>query len=74
MSLDGGLTWPQAKELSAHGDWFDYSSLAVAQDGAVVCLYKTTKTMAGTAKWNETCSMAVARFNMEWLMGPDPGP
>lgn len=67
LSLDGGVTWPHVKELSAHGDWFDYSSLAVAKDGTIVCLYKTTPTMTGTARWNETCCMAVARFNLEWL-------
>ena len=67
LSLDGGVTWPYAKELSKHGDWFDYSSLTVAPDGTILCLYKTTATMTGLGKWSETCSMAVARFNLSWL-------
>jgi sialidase-1 len=67
-SIDGGLTWPLKKELSRFGEWFDYSSMAVAHDGTVLVMYKTTPSMQGIASSPDgCCSMAVARIDLDWL-------
>lgn len=67
LSLDGGRTWPYAKVIQPQGNWFDYCSLAVARDGTILCLFKTVPSLTGMGHWNEVASMAIARFNLEWL-------
>ena len=64
LSLDGGETWPYAKAVNTENDWFDYSSLAVAHDGTILLMYKTTPAMKGSGGGH---SMAVARFDLAWL-------
>lgn len=67
-SIDGGATWPLKKEISGWGDWFDYSSVTVAQDGSIMVMYKTTPSMKGIASSSdECCSMALARFDLGWI-------
>lgn len=68
VSADGGESWPLKKEISPWGAWFDYSSMAVARDGTILVMYKTTPTLQGLASSpDECCSMALARFDLDWL-------
>jgi len=68
MSEDGGGTWPIKKEISPWGDWFDYSTMTVTQDGVILVMYKTTPSMQGLASSpDECCSMALARFDIKWV-------
>lgn len=68
VSTDGGESWPLKKAISRWGEWFDYSSAAVAHDGTIVVMYKTTPSMKGIAAASDgCCSMAVARFDFGWL-------
>jgi sialidase-1 len=68
VSQDGGKTWPMKKELTPWGDWFDYSSMTVAHDGTILVMHKTTPSMQGIASSPDgCCSMALARFDLEWL-------
>lgn len=70
LSTDGGKTWDCAKSVTDYGDWFDYCALTVARDGKVLLIYKTTPTMKGLATSpDDCCSMAIARFDLEWLTG-----
>lgn len=67
-SEDGGRTWLMKREISQLGEWFDYSSMTVCRDGTILVMYKTTPTMQGIASSSdECCSMAVARFDLDWL-------
>ena len=67
-SQDGGRTWPIKKEISDWGEWFDYSSMAIARDGSILLMYKTTPSMQGIASSpDECCSMALARFDLVWI-------
>ena len=68
LSLDGGYTWAFSRSVTDYGDWFDYCSMTVAVDGSILLMYKTTPTMKGLATSpDECCSMALARFDLEWL-------
>ncbi|BBO88315.1 sialidase family protein [Desulfosarcina ovata] len=68
VSFDGGKTWPIQKAVTPWGDWFDYSSMAVANDGTILLMYKTTPNMKGLASSPDgCCSMALARFDLEWM-------
>ncbi|MBF0200683.1 MAG: exo-alpha-sialidase [Desulfamplus sp.] len=72
MSLDGGKTWPFSREISARGEWFDYSSMTVAADGTILVMYKTTPSLTGLPTSPDgCCSMAVARFDLDWLIPTD---
>ena len=69
VSHDGGRTWPLKKEIGKWGDWFDYASMAVAKDGTVLVMYKTTPAMQGLGSSTDgRCSMALARFNLAWIV------
>ena len=67
-SFDGGNSWPVQKTVTSWGDWFDYSAMAVSKEGIVQLMYKTTPGMTGMpASPDECCSMALARFDLDWL-------
>jgi hypothetical protein len=69
LSTDGGETWSYSKAVTDFSEWFDYSSMAVATDGTILLMYKTTPAMKGLPKSSDACcSMALARFNLEWVM------
>lgn len=71
VSFDGGKSWPVKKAVTSWGDWFDYSAMAISHDGTILLMYKTTPTMAGMpASADECCSMALARFDLDWLGVP----
>jgi hypothetical protein len=56
------------KEVAQWGEWFDYSAITVAHDGTILLMYKTTANMSGLpASIKECCSMALARFDLDWL-------
>jgi sialidase-1 len=68
VSFDGGRSWPHKKKVTPWGDWFDYSAMTVARDGTILLMYKTTPTMTGLpSTWDECASMALVRFDLEWL-------
>jgi hypothetical protein len=68
VSFDGGERWPLKKEITGWGDWFDYSAMTVAHDGTVLLMYKTTANICGIPDFvGETFSMALARFDLDWL-------
>jgi sialidase-1 len=68
VSFDGGITWPLQKEITPRGVWFDYSAMAVAKDGRILLMYKTTPDMTGMPTSPDgCCSMALARFDLDWL-------
>jgi len=67
LSLDGGDTWSYSRAVNTEKDWFDYSSLAVAKDGTVLLMYKTSPTLTGSPGHARASSMAVARFDLAWL-------
>jgi sialidase-1 len=68
VSEDGGQTWPIKKGISRWGDWFDYSAMAVTQNGVILVMYKTTPSMRGLASTpDECCSIALARFDLKWI-------
>ena len=68
VSQDGGETWPLNKEISQWGEWFDYSSMAIAQDGTILVMYKTTPNLHGIASSPDgCCSMALVRFDLDWI-------
>jgi sialidase-1 len=66
-SGDGGRTWPYAEELNTSNDWFDYSSLAVAHDGTILVMAKSTATGRGLPGFAKACSMIVFRVPLAWL-------
>jgi len=69
VSTNGGQGWQYSKAVTDFGEWFDYSSLTVAEDGTILLMYKTTLTMTGLPQSSdECCSMALARFNLKWIM------
>ncbi len=68
VSHDGGRTWPIKKEIGHWGQWFDYSSMAVTNDGSILVMYKTTPTMQGIPSSPDgCCSMALAMFDLGWI-------
>ncbi|SLM30109.1 putative Glycosyl hydrolase BNR repeat-containing protein [Desulfamplus magnetovallimortis] len=69
LSIDGGETWKYSRAVTDYGQWFDYSSMTVANDGTILLMYKTTPSMEGIPNSSdECCSMAIARFDLGWLM------
>lgn len=66
-SLDRGRTWKYAKELNSANDWFDYSSVAVARDGNILVLAKSTATGKGAPGFSQACSMVLFRVGLDWL-------
>jgi sialidase-1 len=66
-SRDGGRTWAYAKQLNSASDWFDYSSIAVAHDGTILVMAKSTATGRGLPGFAKACSMIVFRVSLEWL-------
>jgi len=62
LSRDGGRSWPVAKLL--HGGPSSYSSLAVAKDGTILCLYEGGE--EHRREW-----LRLARFRVGWLTGPE---
>ena len=66
-SRDGARTWAYRKELNSTSDWFDYSSVAVAQDGTILVMAKSTATGRGAPGFAKACSMVVFRVSLEWL-------
>ena len=67
-SFDGGRSWPVKRTITDWGNWFDYSAMTVAHDGTILLMYKTTLRMAGMpATMNDCCSMAIARFDLDWV-------
>jgi sialidase-1 len=58
LSCDGGKTWPHAKVI--HQAFAAYSDVAVAADGAILCMYER-----GEAGRYQT--LTLARFNLAWL-------
>jgi sialidase-1 len=68
VSFDSGKSWPLKKEVTQWGEWFDYSAMIVSHDGTIFLMYKTTPSMTGIASASdECCSMALVRFNLDWL-------
>jgi sialidase-1 len=68
VSFDGGRSWSLKKEVADWGEWFGYSAMAVADDGTILLMYKTTASMSGLpASAGNTFSMALARFDLNWL-------
>jgi hypothetical protein len=71
VSFDGGESWPLKKAVTPWGEWFDYSAMTISHDGSVLLMYKTTPTMTGIlASADACCSMALARFDLDWLGVP----
>ena len=69
VSFDGGESWPLKKAVTQWGEWFDYSAMAISHDGKVLLMYKSTPNMVGMpTSSDECCSMALARFDLEWLI------
>lgn len=69
LSLDGGASWRYSRAVTEFGEWFDYSSMTVATDGTILLMYKTTPAMEGLPESLDECaSMAIARFDLPWLM------
>ncbi|WP_321493240.1 sialidase family protein [uncultured Desulfobacter sp.] len=69
LSTDGGKTWQYSKAVTDFGEWFDYSSMTVATDGTILLMYKTTLTMTGLpTSSDQCCSMALTRFDLNWLL------
>lgn len=66
-SRDGGRTWAYTKDLNSGSDWFDYSSVAVAHDGTILVMAKSTATGRGAPGFAKACSMVVFRASVEWL-------
>ncbi len=66
-SRDGGRTWAYTKELNSTTDWFDYSSIAVTNDGMILIMAKSTATGRGAPGFAKACSMIVFRASVEWL-------
>jgi len=66
-SRDGGRTWTYARELNSASDWFDYSSVAVAHDGTILVMAKSTVTGRGAPGFAKASSMVVFRVSLEWL-------
>jgi sialidase-1 len=58
LSYDGGKTWAASRQL--HAGPSSYSSLAVAKDGTILCLYEGGE--KHRREW-----LRLARFNLEWL-------
>ena len=64
LSCDDGRTWASSKQL--HEGPSSYSSLAVAKDGTILCLYEGG--IEHRREW-----IRLARFRLEWLAaGPEP--
>ncbi len=66
-SRDGGRTWAYTRELNSPSDWFDYSSVAVAHDGTILVMAKSTATGRGAPGFAKASSMVVFRASLEWL-------
>ena len=62
LSYDECKTWPVSKLI--HGGPSAYSSLAVMQDGTILCFYERGDRDKGPSIYQK---MTVARFNLEWL-------
>jgi sialidase-1 len=62
MSYDEGRTWPVSRKVEQGKS--GYSDLTVDPRGTIFCLYET-----GKKAYNE--SLAVARFDLEWLTQSD---
>ncbi|MEN9635115.1 MAG: Sialidase precursor [Verrucomicrobiota bacterium] len=66
-SFDDCKTWPVEKLIDP--SWAGYSAIAVCNDGTILCVYErgtghTTEIIPSASRQN----VAVARFNMAWLM------
>ena len=71
LSVDGGESWKYSKAVTNFGEWFDYSAMTVANDGTILLMYKTTPAMTVLpTSSDECCSMAIARFDLKWLVDP----
>jgi len=69
LSLDGGKNWAFYRAVTDYGEWFDYSAITVATDGTVLLMYKTTPGMTGLPdSADDCCSMALVRFDLDWLI------
>ncbi|NCP29483.1 MAG: hypothetical protein COZ06_07215 [Armatimonadetes bacterium CG_4_10_14_3_um_filter_66_18] len=66
-SVDGGRTWKYARKLNTASDWFDYSSVAVAGDGTLLVLAKSTATGRGVPGFAKACSMVIFRVSLDSL-------
>jgi len=60
LSYDEGKTWPVRRTIEQGPAGAGYSDLAVLPDGTILCAY-------GTQDSFRSASIAVARFNLEWL-------
>ncbi len=74
MSPDEGKTWPVAKVVwDGPGG---YSDLAVAKDKAILMIYEKSNLdslpRGGNMPGGENEFIAIARFNLAWLMEKDP--
>jgi sialidase-1 len=74
VSPDEGKTWPVAKVVwDGPGG---YSDLAVTKDKAILMLYEKSKIggppRGGNMPGGENELIAIARFNLAWLMEKDP--
>jgi sialidase-1 len=68
VSFDSGKSWPLKKEVTQWGEWFDYSAMTVSHDGTIFLMYKTTPSMSGIPSSGDACcSMALVRFDLDWL-------
>ena len=56
-SRNGGRTWAYTKDLNSTSDWFDYSSVAVAHDGTILVMAKSTANGRGVPGFAKACSM-----------------
>ena len=71
VSFDGGKSWPLKKAVTRWGEWFDYSAMAVSHDGTILLMHKTTPDMTGMPiSADGCCSMALIRFDLDWLGVP----
>ena len=62
LSYDECGSWPVSKVLEAGPS--GYTDLAIAPDGAILCLYERG---CLDQKMADTQYLALARFNLEWL-------
>jgi sialidase-1 len=68
VSFDGGHPWPLQKEIAPWGAWFDYSAMTISRKGTILLIYKTTPSMSELpVSADKCCSMALVRFDLDWL-------
>lgn len=64
LSYDEGRSWPDGRVIEP--GYAGYSDITVAPDGTMFCFFETG-VAGGTASANNTGSLVLAHFNLEWL-------